>query len=57
MRGRFWESLVINFTKRQVVANRYLSVLGHSISALSYFQVDEECGNHFALIFNGLMPV
>ena len=48
---------MINFAKRQVVANRYLSVLGHSVSAWSYFQVEEGCGNHFALIFNALVLV
>ena len=41
---------MINFAKRQVVANRYLSALGHSISILSYFQVEEKSGDHLASI-------
>ena len=45
----------INFTKRQVVANRYLLALGHSISILSYFEVEKESGDHSASIFNALV--
>ena len=48
---------MINFAKTQVVANKYLSVLGHSISVLCYFQVKEGCRNDFSLIFNALVLV
>ena len=35
--AEFGKSHVIHFAKRQIVANRYLSTLGHYISFLSYF--------------------
>ena len=48
---------MINFTKIQVVANRYLSAQGHAISILSYYQEEEGCGDHFATIPNALVLV
>ena len=55
MRGRIWEILMINLGKRQVVADRYLSALVNSISILSYFLVEEGCGDHSASIFKSLV--
>ena len=56
MRGRIWEIFwVIKLAKVQVIANRYLPALGHSISILSSFQVEEGCGNLLASIFNALV--
>ena len=46
---------MINFAKRQVVANRHLRALGHSSSILFYFQVEEGCGEHLVLTFNALL--
>ena len=45
---------VINFAKRQVVADGHLRELGHSISILSNFQVEEGCGDR-SINFNDLM--
>ena len=42
------------FAKREVVANIYFSTLGHSISSLTYFQVEERCGDHLASLYNAL---
>ena len=53
--AKFEKFKVINFAKRRVVANRYLSAMGHSISIVSYFQVDKGCGDHLASIFDTLM--
>ena len=50
--GKFW---VIDYAKRQVVANRYLSALGHSISILSYCQLEEGSGDHLASIVDALV--
>ena len=47
---------MIGFARRQVVANRYLSVVGHPISVLLDFHV-EGCGNHFVLVFNASVSV
>ena len=38
----------LSFRKNAGSANRYLSALGHSISILSYFQVEEGSGDHLA---------
>ena len=46
---------MINSAKKQVVADRYLSAMGNSVSILSHFQVEEGCGGHLALIFNALI--
>ena len=46
---------MINFAKRQVVANRHLGALGHSSSILFYFQVEEGCGEHLVSTFNALL--
>ena len=43
---------MINFARTKVVANRHLEVLGHSISILSFFQVEESYDDHLALIPN-----
>ena len=57
MRGRIWEIMGDQFfLARQVDASRYLSALGnHHISILSYFQVEEGCGNHSASILDALV--
>ena len=46
---------MINVGKREVVANRYLSAMGNSVSVLSYFQAEEGCGNYSASIFNAIL--
>ena len=43
--GKYW---VINFAKRQIVANGHLWALPHSTLILSLFQVGEECGESFS---------
>ena len=48
----FAKDWMINFAKRKVVANRYLSALDNCISVLSYFQVEQGCGDHLASILN-----
>ena len=57
MRGRIWKILGNQFRrkKKQVAANRYLSALGNRISILSYFQMEEGCGEHLASTFNALV--
>ena len=52
MRGRILENWVIDFAKRQVVTNEHLLGLVHSVSMLSYLQLEECLGDHIALIFN-----
>ena len=43
---------MLNFAKRQLGSDRYLSALGHFILILSYFQVEEGCRDNFASVFN-----
>ena len=43
---------MINFVKRQVAVNRYLSTLGNPISVLSHFQVEEGRQNNWASILD-----
>ena len=52
MRGRYGHFWMIIFAKRHVVAKEHLLALGHSISILFYFQVEEGCGNHLGSTFS-----
>ena len=48
---------MINFAKKQIVPNRHLRALGHSISILSYFQVEERCGDHLVSTVDAFVSV
>ena len=55
MRGRFLKISGNLFGKRQVIADKYFSALGHSIAVLSYFLVEEGPGDYLASIFNAFL--